>query len=141
MNSTIRFTDDAQSVDWTTVQRLFAAVDWPRRTVADIERAFGSSTYKLFAYHDDRLVGFARTTDDGINYALICDLVIDPAYQGQGVGSELLETLRLLCADFQFITLTAAEGKDGFYLRQGWKRQTTSFIWPRNEKQASIHAE
>lgn len=36
---------------------------------------------------------------------------------------------------YAFTTLTSAVGKEAFYEKQGWKKQVTSFIWPRSEKQ------
>ena len=36
---------------------------------------------------------------------------------------------------FSITTLTTAVGKEQFYKKQGWFKQTTSFIWPRSEKQ------
>jgi len=36
---------------------------------------------------------------------------------------------------FKFITLTSTPGKDKFYAKIGWKRQSSAFLWPFNEKQ------
>jgi GNAT superfamily N-acetyltransferase len=140
MNESYCISSDDRNVDWKRVRELFLAVGWEDRSTDDIQAAFGNSTHKRFVYDDGRLIGFGRTTDDGFNYALICDVVVDPGFQRQGIGARLLEELRVACQDFRFLTLTAAEGKDGFYLHQGWLRQASSFIWPRDEKQARIHA-
>jgi GNAT superfamily N-acetyltransferase len=140
MAQTFEVTADSRRVEWERVQELFVQVGWQRRDVHEIQAAFAKSSHHFFAYAGDELIGFGRTTDDGFNYALICDLVIDPRFQSQGIGAKLLERLRIACDRFRFVTLTAAEGKDEFYLRQGWQRQTTSFIWPRDAEQARIHA-
>ncbi len=39
-----------------------------------------------------------------------------------------------------FTTLTAEVGKEAFCLRQGWRRQKSAFIWPRNKRQADLYA-
>jgi hypothetical protein len=41
---------------------------------------------------------------------------------------------------YKFITLTAAPGKDEFYLKLGWLRQATAMIWPVSEQQRELHA-
>ena len=139
--SELRIEMDSSSVDWNDVRKLFLSVGWQDRPPEDIRAAFGRSTHQLFIFDDRQLVACGRTVDDGRYYALICDLVVAPRYQGQGIGSRILSELLARCSGFEFVTLTAAEGKDGFYLNQGWRRQTSSFIWPRDEQQARIHAE
>ena len=131
---------DSSDVDWERISQLFVAVGWGVRSVPQIKLAFSKSSFQVFAYCNEELIGFGRTTDDGVNYAMICDLVVDPRFHGRGIGSQLLTYLRDACSEFRFLTLTTAEGKDGFYLGQGWKRQSSSFIWPRDEKQSRIHA-
>jgi GNAT superfamily N-acetyltransferase len=42
---------------------------------------------------EDRLIGFARATSDGIYRATIWDVVIHPDYQGIGLGRKLVETV------------------------------------------------
>lgn len=41
----------------------------------------------------DRLIGFARATSDGVYRATIWDVVIHPDYQGAGLGRKLVETV------------------------------------------------
>jgi GNAT superfamily N-acetyltransferase len=67
------------------------------------------------------------------------DLIVHPNYQGRGIGKRILRELRDEMSEFVFTTLTAAYGKHGFYLKQGWKRQASAFIWPRNEEQTGQH--
>lgn len=91
--------------------------------------------------HNGILVGFGRTVDDGMYYALIVDLVVSPDFQNLGVGSTILAELRDRLENYSFTTLTAAEGKESFYVKQGWQKQKTAFIWPRSDKQRAVHAE
>lgn len=125
---------------WERMSELFQTVGWGRRSPDEIEHAFRCSSFARFAYCDGDLIGFGRTVDDGKYYALIVDLVIDPGFQGRGIGKRILAELRDSLDGFLFTTLTAAPGKDQFYLGHGWKRQTTAFIWPRSETQLQQHA-
>ncbi|HDL85723.1 MAG TPA: hypothetical protein ENH11_05280 [Candidatus Acetothermia bacterium] len=60
--------------------------------------------------------------------------------KGKGIGSKILDELKDELNTYSFTTLTSAVGKEEFYNNQGWKRQTTAFIWPRSEKQRIEHA-
>lgn len=135
----IQYKNDMEDVDWERVSELFERVGWGKRNAEDIQAAFRSSSYVRCAYDDRTLVGVGRTVDDGKYYALIVDLVVDPHYQGRGIGRNILSYLEHSLVNYVFTTLTAAVGKEGFYLNQGWRRHTTSFIWPRTERQRKDH--
>ena len=75
--------------------------------------------------HDDkfpRLVGFARCTGDGILEATVWDVAINPVYQGQGLGKELMKYIlkELKNIGFSKVTLFADAEVVNFYKRQGW---------------------
>ncbi|MGH2464849.1 MAG: GNAT family N-acetyltransferase, partial [Candidatus Limnocylindrales bacterium] len=44
-------------------------------------------------YHHDRQVGFARVVTDQATFAWLCDVFIDEAYRGHGLGSWLVEAI------------------------------------------------
>jgi len=137
----IRYENDLRGISWERCTELFQAVGWGTRAPEDIRRAFEKSTFVRIAFDQDKIVGFGRTVDDGKYYALIADLIVDPAYQGKGIGTRILKELKDQLAGFLFTTLTAAPGKDGFYLSRGWKKQTAAFIWPRSQSQAKLYAQ
>lgn len=124
---------------WPRLSAIFGEVGWGRRPHEEIRAAFERSTFSKFAFEGDEIVGFGRTVDDGRYYGLIVDLVVAPDFQGQGIGSRLLAELRDCLASYEFCTLTAAPGKDGFYVGQGWKRQSSALIWPKDAEQESKH--
>jgi len=127
-------------VSWGRISELFHVVGWGSRNLAEVESAFRGSSHVRIIWDGDNIVAFGRTVDDGQFYALIVDLVVDPDYQGQGIGKKILGELRHELKDYKFTTLTAAPGKDGFYLKQGWKRQSSAFIWPNSAEQEADHA-
>lgn len=136
----ITYSSNLDGVSWPEMAGIFVAVGWGDREPEKIERAFRRSSFVRVAWAGEKIAGFGRTFDDGEFYGSICDLVVAPEYQGRGIGSRILRELREAMRDFRFATLTAAPGKDGFYLKEGWKRQSSAFIWPRNEQQALNHA-
>ena len=128
-------------INWTRVVAIFALVKWSERIESEIKAAFEQSTFTCFVYEKDVLVGFGRTYDDGKYYATICDVAIDPNYQGTGIGTEIMNSLKNRIKGYQIVTLTAAPGKEGFYGKLGWKKQKTAFMNPKDEKQVNDFCE
>jgi hypothetical protein len=128
-----------EGVSWPLVAALFAEVGWGRRDPAQIRAAFEKSSHVIFIYDQGELVAFGRTMDDGCYYAMLVDVVVKPGRQG-GLGREIVTHLREKLEGYRFITLTAAPGKDGFYSKLGWMRQSSAMIWPVSELQREQHA-
>lgn len=137
----IRYENDLCNVSWERCTEIFQAVGWGTRAPEVIRRAFEKSTFVRIAFDGDKIVGFGRTVDDGKYYALIADLIVDPEYQKMGIGTRILNELKDELSEFVFTTLTAAPGKEDFYLSRGWKKQTSALIWPRSQGQAKIYAQ
>ena len=76
---------------------------------------------------DQRLIGFARATSDGIYRATIWDVVIHPDYRGTGLGSKLVESLishpRMSRVERIYLTTTHQQG---FYERIGFQTNSTT---------------
>ena len=126
----IRYENEVSGVSWERVSELFEAVGWDKSPPENLKQAFEKSTYVRIAYHQDKIVGVGRTVDDGKYYGMIVDLVVEPDYQERGIGSTILEQLRDEMAGFRIISLRAAKGKHGFYLKRGWKKSNSAFHWP-----------
>ncbi len=132
--------NNLENVNWRRVSELFESVGWGYRSPEKIEESFRASTHTCFICTDKQeLVAFGRTVDDGIYYALLVDVVVHPDFQGKGLGKTVVENLKSKLAGYNFVTLTAAPEKDGFYKKMGWKRQKSAFIWPKDEKQEQQH--
>lgn len=140
MSQTVSYSNSATNIDWSEVATLFQAVGWGQRDPKEIKLAFEQSSCVRFAYIAEKLVGFGRTVDDGIYYAMIADLVIDPNFQNRGIGSAILEDIQKSMQGYQFLTLTAAVGQEQFYIKQNWHKQSSAFIWPVSDKQRKEHA-
>ena len=106
-------------------ERLFETTGWNRQYCAsrkELHQAISGSWFVLSAYHGGELIGFGRGISDGILYALICDLIVKPAYQGQGIGSALLNRLIDRCRSqhMRVLWLFAAKDKSAFYKNFGF---------------------
>jgi len=114
----------------TDYGRLFETTGWNTSYQAssqELHQAISDSWYVLSAYENDRLVGFGRIISDGVLYALICDLIVNPTCQGQGIGSALLAKLIEHCRSkgIRVIWLFAAKGKGSFYKKFGFDKRPT----------------
>ena len=109
----------------TDYQQLFETTGWNQQYRASREelyQAISNSWYVLYAYHKDKLVGFGRIVSDGVLYALICDLIVKPTYQGRGIGTALLNKLIDRCRSqhMRVLWLFSAKGKSSFYKSFGF---------------------
>ncbi len=132
---------DLSQIDWDYVISLFQKIEWKHRKAAEIEAAFKNSTTTLFVFKEGQIIAFGRVVGDGRYYAMLADIVVDPDYQGQGLGRYLVTTLNNQLENYHFVNLSAAPGADNFYKSMGWKKQTTAFIWPQGPKQLRQHCE
>lgn len=85
--------DDPARLDLDTVERLLHGTYWAvtrPRTV--IEQSIANSLV-LGAYSHGAQVGFARAVTDWCTFAWVCDVIIDEAHRGTGLGKALVEML------------------------------------------------
>ena len=101
---------------------LFDSVGWSSAAYPDkLQAALRGSTRVVSAWDGDRLAGLIRGLDDGAWQAVIDCLLVDPAYQGRGVGSTLLEMLLEEYRDFLYVSVTPEEKKNvSFYEQRGF---------------------
>lgn len=136
-----KFNPDLSTIDWTHMCGLYYKVNWRTRTEVEIEAAFRKSSWTLFVFLDEKVIAFGRTVDDGRYYAQLADIIVDPDFQGHGLGKKVVKLLNEKLIDYHFVTLTAAPGKGDFYKSIGWKLQTTAFIYPQGPKQLRQHTD
>lgn len=73
--------------------KLYKAVGWTNYTdnPAMLKSAIDHTTTNIFAYSDNQLVGILRAVGDGASIIFIQDIIVDPNYQRQGIGSDLIK--------------------------------------------------
>ena len=100
---------------------LLRSVGWDLRASepASLERALRGTTEFATAWDGDRLIGTARSITDGSQNALIATVVVDPAYQGLGVGERMMHLLTDGRELVRF-SLAAAPGLEPWYRKLGF---------------------
>ena len=103
---------------------LFSSVGWGERESSKIDAHRLASTFAISIYKDNHIVGMARVVGDGAYYT-IYDVVTHKDYQGQGIGTRLMEEIiawyKTIEDDDTYLYLGASAGKENFYEKFGFK--------------------
>ncbi|MCM1183225.1 MAG: GNAT family N-acetyltransferase [Roseburia sp.] len=106
--------------------RLRESVGWMLWAEEQMQRALRGSLYTVTAMDGSRTVGMGRLIGDGMYY-MIADIVVQPEYQGQGIGSRITDMLTAYvdaatpAGGRSSIQLAAERGKEAFYEKKGFK--------------------
>ena len=92
--STVEISTDRSRLDIAYVHRyLSEECYWAiGRSRAVVEKSIANSLC-FGVYDGDRQMGFARVVTDYATFAWLCDVFVDAAYRGQGIGKRLVETV------------------------------------------------
>ncbi|XP_074290984.1 GCN5-related N-acetyltransferase 1, chloroplastic [Silene latifolia] len=118
----IRRTIDGLNLDH--LNTVFAAVGFPRRDTDKIRVALAHTDSLLWVEYlkTEKPVAFGRATGDGVFNAIIWDVVVDPTFQGIGLGKAIIERIvdELLQKGITNIALYSEPRVLGFYRPLGF---------------------
>lgn len=111
------YNDLRASVDFITIRPKRARI------------ALDHSLYTLVAVDNGRPVGMARVVGDGGYVYVICDVIVRPSYQSQGLGRQIIE--RVLAwlekqvdeGETIMVNLMSAMNKEPFYEKLGFHKR------------------
>ena len=112
----------ARPSDIARLQQLLNATYWAQHRTLEQVSASLAASIAVFARNDaGELIGSARAVTDSVTFAWICDVVVDPQWQGQGIGKTLVS--RLLNDAAVQVTRKILVTKDAqqFYVDLGFK--------------------
>ena len=115
---------------------LTDSVGWGTRDESVVERALANSLYCLGAFDGDKLIGFARIIGDETIFLYIQDVMVIPEYQGQKVGTGIMEKLIEKVNEYKKVNngirtyLGASAGKEDFYKRFGFETRAGAGLGP-----------
>ena len=92
----IIWNDEKKDFPIEQLYRLFLLAGWAEDSenpdlLKHFNAPFMNSTLVISAWENERLVGTVRVLSDRIIRSVIYDLVVDPKFQGQGIGKELVK--------------------------------------------------
>ena len=135
MNSTealpIEYRDDAP-ISVETAIRLYKSSTLGERRPVDRPDIFAgmlnNANLTVSAWHEDRLVGIARSLTDFTYVAYLADLAVDSEYQQLGIGKRLVqETQNRLGAACMIVLLAAPKAND-YYPKLGFEHNPRAWM-------------
>ncbi|WP_019538722.1 GNAT family N-acetyltransferase [Proteiniphilum acetatigenes] len=101
---------------------LFLSVNWSSGNYPDkLVIAMENSSSVFTAWDGERLVGLINVLDDGIMTAYVHYLLINPEFQGKGIGKSLVNYVKDKYKDYLRIVLIAYEKETPFYKNMGFE--------------------
>jgi ribosomal protein S18 acetylase RimI-like enzyme len=123
-----------ESPEASQLLRLFQQAPWAKdRTLDDAKDMLRHTDLTLCAWDRDCLIGFGRVLTDFVYRATIWDVIVDRAYQGQGVGTEIVRRIlnhpRLKRVELFWLCTR----RPGFYEKLGFSsKEQTGMVWSRS---------
>ena len=93
-----KIVDGIEKMNLEDIVRLLKMTYWAdKRTVEQIDKStHNSSCYGVYLESERKLVGFARVISDYATTYYLCDVIIDPNYQHNGLGTALISYIEQL---------------------------------------------
>lgn len=120
--------DSKKGISFADICPLIESVGWGNRfypTEEKWKRVLSASTHIAYVRDGKKLIAFGRILEDGI-MCMFYDVCVHPDYQGQGIGSQVMNHLIEKVKDQEYISVglfvwegnkTASE----FYKKLGFK--------------------
>lgn len=105
---------------------LRSSVDWNNFAEEQVSKSINNAMLNITVVDEGKTVAMGRLIGDGIYY-LIVDVVVQPEYQGQGIGSTIIDILLKYIEEHTpndgraSVQLIAEKGKEEFYINRGFK--------------------
>ena len=135
LKTTVTFSEK-KSLQPEQLLTLFQQAPWAKgRTLNDARDMLRHTDVALCAWDGDHLVGFGRVLTDFVYRATIWDVIVDEAYQKQGIGAEIVQRIlhhpRLKKVELFWLCTR----RPGFYEKLGFSsKEQTGMVWNRSEK-------
>jgi ribosomal protein S18 acetylase RimI-like enzyme len=134
LKTTVTFSEK-KSLQPEQLMTLFQQAPWAKgRTLNDARDMLRHTDVALCAWDGDHLVGFGRVLTDFVYRATIWDVIVDEAYQKQGIGAEIVQRIlhhpRLKKVELFWLCTR----RPGFYEKLGFSsKEQTGMVWNRSQ--------
>jgi ribosomal protein S18 acetylase RimI-like enzyme len=127
---------EKKELEASQLLRLFHQAPWAKgRTLDDAKQMLRHTDVALCAWDGDQLVGFGRVLTDFVYRATIWDVIVDKAYQGQGIGTDIVQRIlnhpRLTNVELFWLCTRMPK----FYEKLGFSsKEQTGMVWSRSKQ-------
>lgn len=112
-----QFTDDG-------LEALFLSVEWKSgQFPRELLKAMRGSHSVVSAWDGKKLVGLINALSDGVLTVYFHYVLVDPQYQGHGIGKELVKMMLHMYKGYQTKALIAYPEVVAFYRRLGFETE------------------
>ncbi len=125
---TYRFDKDIPLGPWIS---LFKACNYNKSWTERHARASLDYCYLVgTAWNGDAMVGTVSVQSDGVNFAVIDDLVVHPTYRSRGIALTLVRSAldRIKPLGLEIVQLYPIPGRETFFARLGFHIQPDSTV-------------
>ena len=129
----IRYVKDITAKEYMELRRK---VGWMEFPMEEAQAGIDNAYMILCVRDDDKCIGVVRLLWDGGYVAFLSDVIVDPEYQGQGIGRTLVEAVIKRIKDDMKpgykvkLNLNSAKGKEKFYERFGFAERPNDDAGP-----------
>ncbi len=126
----ITFDYSTDSINWTELAEVYRLAPLGTYDPEQLQRAYEESQVCCFAYRSTQLIAAGRALSDGEYFAFICDIVVLPEFQRQGIGTRIMDAISARSAA-EKVLLACVIGQEGFYRKLGFlKHKSVMALYP-----------
>ena len=102
-------------------------VGWGRRENIVVKEALDNTLYSITVYDDEKVIGYGRIIGDKTIFLYIQDIIVLPEYQGNKIGTEIMNLLLKKINEYKKINpairtyIGPSLGRESFYKKFGFK--------------------
>lgn len=124
---------DVRGVNWEILAEVYRRAPLGTPDPERLRRSYTNSDVCCFAFRRGELVGAGRAISDGEAFATVCELVVAPDFQRQGIGSAILRSILAQLAVPKVI-LACVHGQEEFYRKEGFlKHKSVMALYENSE--------
>lgn len=122
-------------LDPLDVVRVFenSGIRRPTGDLPRIARMFAAPSLTVSAWVDGSLVGISRSLTDYAYCCYLSDLAVDKAYQGLGIGRELVRRTQSVIDDGVSLILLSAPNAMSYYPSLGFELASNAYVIRRKQ--------
>ncbi len=129
----IRYVNDITAEEYMELRRK---VGWCEFPLEEAQAGIDNAYMIICVRDDDKAIGVVRLLWDGGYVAFLSDVIVDPRYQGKGIGRALVEAVIKRIKDDMKpgykvkLNLNSAKGKEKFYEKFGFRERPNEDAGP-----------
>lgn len=110
---------------WLNLRKLVGFNAY-KRPLDIAQKGLDNSLYGVSVYDGDKLIGMARVIGDGYTCFYVQDVLVNPEYQGLGIGKNIMNRIVAFLDNVDqdaIVALMSSKGREGFYEQFGFIRR------------------